>query len=135
MTPLERVTERISRNGDIEDRDAPVPLLTLTEFFSGNEIVGSIGCNLIPTPLPCEFHELLASISRSEVSPRCLATHMMPIDARHGQSYQGCVEPGKRPERGGFDDAESSHFSDVRKQISFSKKYAWVNDSMGCPGS
>ena len=64
MTPLERVTERINRNGDIEDRDTPVPLLTLTEFFSGNEIVGSIGCNLIPTPLPSEFHELLASISR-----------------------------------------------------------------------
>lgn len=64
MTPLERITERVNRNGDVNDPNTARPLLTLTEFFSGNEVDGSIGCNLNPTASPSEFHELLAVISR-----------------------------------------------------------------------
>jgi len=63
MTPLERITERVSRHGDVNDPLTPRPLLTLTEFFEGNDAVGSIGCNLVPTPTPAEFHALLNRIS------------------------------------------------------------------------
>ena len=62
MTPLERISERVNHLGDVNDPATPRPLLTLAEFFDGNDVVGSIGCNLIPTPTPAEFHELLQRI-------------------------------------------------------------------------
>jgi hypothetical protein len=69
MTPLERITERVNRSGDVNDPATPRPLLTLAEFFDGNHVTGSIGCNLIPTPEPAEFHDLLNAIaSRAEVA-------------------------------------------------------------------
>lgn len=69
MTPLERVTERVMRQGNPEQRAVPTPLLTLEEFFDGNDFVGSIGCNLMSEPEPQQFYELLQSIrSRSDVS-------------------------------------------------------------------
>ena len=37
MTPLERITERVSRHGDVNDPRTVRPLLTLEEFFEGNE--------------------------------------------------------------------------------------------------
>lgn len=64
MTPLERISELANRNGDVNDPATPRPLLTLAEYFSGNDIVGSIGCNLTPTPTPAEFNQLLSSIAR-----------------------------------------------------------------------
>src|SRR6185503_12613412 len=68
MTALERITERVNRLGDPNNPSSPRPLLTLAEFFDGNEILGSIGCNLMPTPTPAEFHAVLATIaSRVEV--------------------------------------------------------------------
>ena len=63
MSPLERITERVSRNGDVNDEAVPRPLLTLAEFFEGNDVVGSIGCNLTPTPNPSEFYEILKEIA------------------------------------------------------------------------
>jgi hypothetical protein len=69
MTPLERITERVNRNGDVNDATTPRPLLTLDEFFLGNEVVGSIAANLTPTPAPAEFFDLLRQIaSRPEVA-------------------------------------------------------------------
>lgn len=41
MTPLERVTRRVSANGDVNDLATPRPLLTLEEFFEGNDASGS----------------------------------------------------------------------------------------------
>src|SRR5262249_44074809 len=63
MTPLERITERISRNGDINEASTPRPLVTLAEFFEGNDVDGCIGCNLTPTPTPAEFYDLLKGIA------------------------------------------------------------------------
>src|SRR5262245_66661078 len=63
MTDLERVTSRANRNGDPNDPATPRPLLTLAEFFDGNDVVGSIGCNLSPTPTPSEFRAILAAIA------------------------------------------------------------------------
>lgn len=68
MTALERITERVTRLGDPDDPATPRPLLTLSEFFEGNDVVGSIGCNLIPTPTPAEFYAALSAIAaRPEV--------------------------------------------------------------------
>ena len=63
MTPTERITERVGRNGDVNDAATPRPLLTLAEFFEGNDLPGSIGCNLIPTPTPAEMYLLLQRIA------------------------------------------------------------------------
>lgn len=69
MTRLERITERVNRRGDVNDAATPRPLLTLAEFFEGNEVVGSIGCNLTPTPRPTELYELLKRMAaRAEVA-------------------------------------------------------------------
>ena len=63
MDALQRVTERANRLGNPDDQSTPRPLLTLAEFFDGNEAVGSIGCNLTPTPTPAEFRALLSDIA------------------------------------------------------------------------
>jgi hypothetical protein len=63
MTPLERITARVCHNGDDDDPATPRPLLTLAEFFDGNKTIGSIGCNLIPTPEPSKFYDVLKRIS------------------------------------------------------------------------
>ena len=61
-TPLARVTRRAMRNGDPGHKNVPVPLLSLEEFFEGNDEVGSIGCNLTSEPGPGEFYDLLRNI-------------------------------------------------------------------------
>lgn len=66
---LARVTARVMVNGNPEDRGVPTPLLSLEEFFEGNDEIGSIGCNLLSTPQPSEFYTLLGKInSRPDVS-------------------------------------------------------------------
>jgi hypothetical protein len=40
MTPLERVTARVSRQGDVNKLSTPRQLLTLEEFFDGNDVGG-----------------------------------------------------------------------------------------------
>ena len=69
MTPLERITERVNRHGDINDAATRRPLLTLEEFFDGNDVSGSICCNLSPMPEPQEVYETLKQIrSRPDVA-------------------------------------------------------------------
>jgi len=64
MTPLERITERVSRLGHPDESGTPTPLVTVDEFFEGNDDVGSIGCNLESEPPPIVFYELFRAISR-----------------------------------------------------------------------
>jgi hypothetical protein len=46
----------------------PLPVVSLEDFFEGNEDYGSIGCNLLEHPSPQRFFEhLLAIRSRSDV--------------------------------------------------------------------
>ena len=69
MTPVQRITERLDRVGDVNDPATPRPLLTLAEFFEGNDVVGSIGCNLTPPPKPSAFYEFFKGIAaRPEVA-------------------------------------------------------------------
>src|SRR4051794_16396463 len=63
MTPLERVSERVSRNGDVNLPDVPRPILTLVEFFDGNDAQGSIGCNLDSQPNPAQIWARLEQIA------------------------------------------------------------------------
>ncbi len=42
VRPPDHLRERINRNGPIDDLSVPGPLLTLEEFFEGNEDYGSI---------------------------------------------------------------------------------------------
>jgi hypothetical protein len=60
MNSLERLLARI---GDINDFDRPRPLVTVTEFFDGNDDAGSIGYNLPGSVMPDEFYQLLLSVS------------------------------------------------------------------------
>jgi len=62
MTPLQRITERVSRHGDINDLSTMRPLLTLEEFFEGNDVDGSIWCNCSPPPSPSEAYSILKQI-------------------------------------------------------------------------
>ncbi|WP_280835131.1 hypothetical protein [Mycolicibacterium frederiksbergense] len=60
---LERITERVNRLGDVEDPGTPTPLLTIDEFFDGNDVVGSIGCNLYPEVDPQVVRAALVRIA------------------------------------------------------------------------
>ena len=62
MTALSKITKRVNLHGDPDAVETPRPLLTLEEFFEGNDVVGSIGCNLETTPDPSEFYKLLNQI-------------------------------------------------------------------------
>jgi hypothetical protein len=67
-TPLQRISERVTRLGHPEDSKTPRPLLALHEFFEGNDVIGSIGCNLLEIPQPSHFYKLLLSfLARPEV--------------------------------------------------------------------
>lgn len=69
MNKLEVITERVTRNGHPDDPDTPFALLTLEGFFEGNDIDGSICCNLDPCPSPMEVYDLLKKIrERKEVA-------------------------------------------------------------------
>jgi hypothetical protein len=64
MTPLERITERVTRLGHPDEPGTPTPLVTIGEFFEDNEEVGSIGCNLSPAPEPKRFYALFQEVAR-----------------------------------------------------------------------
>jgi hypothetical protein len=54
----------LARIGDINDFSRPRPLVTLEEFFEGNNDAGSIGYNLPDPPQPEEFYKLLLEIRK-----------------------------------------------------------------------
>jgi|SRR5208282_2749554 len=56
INPLQRVTKRVNRNGEINDPATMRPLLTLVEYFDGNDVDGSIWCNCSPPPSPAEAY-------------------------------------------------------------------------------
>jgi hypothetical protein len=62
MSRAPHLIERVNRNGPINDRKVPRPLLTLEECFEGNDYYGSIGCNLPEEVYPQEFFEVFRSL-------------------------------------------------------------------------
>lgn len=63
MNPRERLLSRI---GDVNDPSRPRPLVTLEEFFEGNNDPASIGYNLPDPPEPREFYELLLQLRKRQ---------------------------------------------------------------------
>jgi hypothetical protein len=61
MNPRDRLLARI---GDINDFSRPRPLVSLEEFFDGNDNPASIGYNLPDPPSPREFYHLLLAIRK-----------------------------------------------------------------------
>ena len=59
MDPRERLLQRI---GEINDFSRPRPLVTIEEFFEGNDDPGSIGYNLSPPVGPQQFYSLLKTL-------------------------------------------------------------------------
>lgn len=57
-----KLLKRISQHGDINDPATPKPLVTLEEFFEGNNDFASIGYNLADAPAPHEFFAMLKQI-------------------------------------------------------------------------
>jgi hypothetical protein len=62
MRPPDHLVKRITRGGSIDNVSVPRPLVTLEEFFEGNEEAGSIGCNLPDAPAPRELYEVFRKI-------------------------------------------------------------------------
>jgi hypothetical protein len=62
LSALQRITERVWRNGDPNAPQTARPMLRLDEFFQGNDVVGSIGCNLDGSPHPSEIWRALQNI-------------------------------------------------------------------------
>lgn len=61
-TPLARIKARLANSG------GKTPLLTLDEFFDGNNVRGSIGANITPIPAPAAFRVHLQGLAqRSDV--------------------------------------------------------------------
>ncbi len=56
---LEALLETI---GDVNDPDVPAPLVSLEEFFDGNDDGGSIWCNLPYAPSPAEVRKVLEGV-------------------------------------------------------------------------
>ncbi|MCB9879018.1 MAG: hypothetical protein H6835_15595 [Planctomycetes bacterium] len=83
MTPKDKLVARIYRAGDLDDPATPAPLVSLEEFFEGNDDPGSIGCNLPGEVMPSEFWAALSSIrARDDVADVLVevAAHEDPDD-------------------------------------------------------
>jgi hypothetical protein len=60
--PMDSRTRLLARIGDINNFDLLRPVVSLEEFFEGNEDPGSIGYNLPDPPTPQEFYALLLGL-------------------------------------------------------------------------
>jgi hypothetical protein len=107
VTPLERITDRVSRHGDVNDPTTLRPLLTLDEFFEGNEVIGSIGCNLTPTPEPAKFYDLFKRIAaRPDVADvRVQVTMFDDSDWPFSDTVWVITRAGSEEVAGWFDEA------------------------------
>ena len=73
----------LARIGDINDFSRPRPLVTLEEFFEGNDDPGSIGYNLADPPEPREFYELLRQL-RDREDVRDVRIEVMDLEDPEG---------------------------------------------------
>ena len=62
MLAIHRITARVNRNGDVNDAGTPRPLLSLEEFFDGNQSAGSMCVNCTPTPDAATVYRVLKEI-------------------------------------------------------------------------
>lgn len=68
MSRRDALIEKILAQGDMSDLDRPAPVVSLEDFFHGNEDLGSIGCNLADHPGIKRFFEVLSDVrARADV--------------------------------------------------------------------
>jgi hypothetical protein len=79
--PARQLVEKIRSLRDFNDYAAPDPIVSLEEFFTGNEDLGSIGCNLTRHPgMQAFYRELRAIRERSNVQDVFVAIHELDQD-------------------------------------------------------
>ena len=79
--PPKELIAKIRSLRDFNDYAAPDPIISLEEFFVGNEDLGSIGCNLTEHPGMRAFYEELRSIrQRPDVQGVLVAIHEVDED-------------------------------------------------------
>jgi hypothetical protein len=79
--PPPELLARIRSQRDFKDYTAPDPIVSLEEFFTGNEDLGSIGCNLTRHPGMQSFYAELKTIrSRPDVQGVFVAIHETDAD-------------------------------------------------------
>ncbi len=80
--PPEELVAKIRSLRDFNDYAAPDPIVSLEEFFTGNEDLGSIGCNLTEHPGMAAFYTELKSIrERQDVQGVLVAIHELDGDS------------------------------------------------------
>ena len=88
--PPKELVEKIRSQRDFKDYKAPDPIVSLEEFFDGNEDPGSIGCNLTKHPGLDRFYaELKAIRERPDVQDVFVAIH--EIDQDTTWPFSECV--------------------------------------------
>ena len=79
--PPKALVEKIRSRRDFNDYTAPDPIVSLEEFFNGNEDPGSIGCNLTGHPGLDRFYAGLKAIrARPDVQDVFVAIHEIGED-------------------------------------------------------
>jgi hypothetical protein len=81
-------TELISRikTLGLPSVDRPLPLVTLEEFFVGNDDYGSIGCNLTPMLGPQFFFEKL-KFARSQAGVQDVLVEVTEVEEEHTEMW------------------------------------------------
>lgn len=80
-----QLVERITALG-LPSPDRPFPLVTLEEFFEGNDDYGSIGCNLNPMLGPEYFFEILKRI-RSRPNVQTILVEVIEVDPDYPSAW------------------------------------------------
>jgi len=64
MTPRQKLIEKIKGQpaGHLKPYDKPLPVVSLEDFFTDNDDLGSIGCNLGKHPGLAKFYSVLRTI-------------------------------------------------------------------------
>jgi hypothetical protein len=79
--PPKELVARIRSLRDFNDYAAPDPIVSLEEFFVGNEDTGSMGCNLTDHPGMATFYEELKTVrQRPDVQGVFVAIHELDED-------------------------------------------------------
>jgi hypothetical protein len=79
--PPKELVAKIRSLRDFKDYAAPDPIVSLEEFFTGNEDLGSIGCNLTDHPGMAAFYAQLKAIrERPSVQGVFVAIHELDED-------------------------------------------------------
>ena len=82
MSACAELIAEVKQQGNPNDTSAPPILVSLEDFFEGNDDFGSIGCNLSEQPSPVEFYSVLKAVrSRKDVQNVLVRIRMIEFEA------------------------------------------------------